>query len=58
MHANNFKIDEKYKQMVQKGASSIAESIREAKLNQQKKREAKLDQKIKKKAALDLNALL
>ena len=44
MHANNFKIDEKYKQMVQKGASSIAESIRQAKeVVSQKKRDGKME---------------
>ena len=46
MHANKFKLDEKYKMQVQNGANSITQSIKEA---NQKKREAKFDQKTKKK---------
>lgn len=57
IHANNFKIDEKYKQQVQKGAKSIAESIKEGKMMNSKKREAKYDQKLKKRG-LDLEELL
>ena len=54
IHANNFKLDEKYKLQVQKGASQIADGVKTI-LN--KKREAKLETKLKKKG-LDMADLL
>lgn len=57
IHANNFKIDEKYKQQVQNGAKTITESIKLGKQMNQKKREIKQDHKHKKKG-LDLDELL
>jgi len=43
---------------VQNGAKTIAESIREGKLLNQKKREVKFDQKNKKKKGINLEELL
>eukprot|EP00347_Sterkiella_histriomuscorum_P000543 403375447 len=55
IHANNFKVDEKYKQQVQKGAKSIADSIKQG--LEIKKRDAKADGK-QKKNLFNLNELL
>lgn len=41
IHANNFKLDEKYKQMVQKGATSIVDSVKEGIEEARKRREEK-----------------
>jgi hypothetical protein len=54
IHANNFKVDDKYKKEVQSGAKSVVESLKEGQL---KKREAKLNGKMQKKG-LNLKELL
>lgn len=39
IHANNFKLDEKYKQQVQQGANSMVESIKEYQLNKRNQKQ-------------------